>query len=79
MIWSCSKCPGSFFEEENSSRAVHQRANTSQRLGRPQRAAPAHLDRTAGAPVAPGRSSACSRWIMWILIAIPAQASRCGL
>jgi len=36
MIWSCSKCPGSFFEEENSSRAVHQRANTSQRLGRPQ-------------------------------------------
>ena len=25
-------------------------------------AAPAHLDRTEGAPVAPGSSSACSRW-----------------
>ena len=36
MRWSCSKCPGSFFEVENSSRAVHQRANTSQRLKRPQ-------------------------------------------
>jgi len=40
-------------------------------------AAPAHLDRTAGAPVAPGSSSACSRWIVWMLTTIPAQASRC--
>ena len=41
-------------------------------------AAPACLDRTAGAAVAPSSTSACSGWTLWMLTAIPAQASRRG-
>ena len=42
------------------------------------RAASADRNRTAGAAVAPSSSSACSGWTLWMLTAIPAQASRRG-